>query len=117
MTGSVIRSSIVPDRLSSAHNLIPMAGIKIKNNQGCQAKNAVKSAWSRSKKRPRKKVMPDESAKKTNRKIEANGVLKYPFNSLSKIIKVLFKYVFIQFIRKYLCYTLFLLSYFSKNII
>jgi hypothetical protein len=55
VTGSVIKSSIVPDLLSSAHNLIPIAGIKIKNNQGCQAKKAVKSAWSLSKKRPRKK--------------------------------------------------------------
>jgi hypothetical protein len=62
-----------------------MAGIKIKNSQGCHAKKAVKSAWSLSKKRPRKKVMPDDKAKKTSRKIDANGVLKYPFNSLSKI--------------------------------
>jgi|TARA_Y100000389_G_scaffold47947_1_gene43160 hypothetical protein len=76
VTGSVISSSIVPERLSSAHSRIPIAGIKIKNNQGCQAKKAVKSAWSRSKNRPRKKVIPEERAKKTSKKIDARGVLK-----------------------------------------
>jgi hypothetical protein len=55
---------------------MPIAGIKIKNNQGCQAKKAVKSAWSRSKNRPRKKVIPEERAKKTSKKIDARGVLK-----------------------------------------
>ena len=44
VTGKVISSSMVPDLLSSAHNLIPIAGIKIKNSHGCHAKKAVKSA-------------------------------------------------------------------------
>ena len=71
-----IMESSVPERLSSAHSRIPIAGINIKNNQGCQAKKAVKSAWSRSKNRPRKKVIPEERAKKTSKKIDARGVLK-----------------------------------------
>ena len=76
VTGKVISSSMVPDLLSSAHNLIPIAGIKIKNSHGCHAKKAVKSAWSRSKNLPKKNVIPDERAKKTSKEIEANGVLK-----------------------------------------
>ena len=44
VTGKVISSSMVPDLLSSAHNLIPIAGIKIKKSHGCHAKKAVKSA-------------------------------------------------------------------------
>ena len=44
VTGKVINNSIVPDLLSSAHNLIPIAGINTRNSQGCHEKNAVKSA-------------------------------------------------------------------------
>ena len=34
----------LPDFLSSAQSLIPIAGIKIRNNHGCQTKNEFKSA-------------------------------------------------------------------------
>ncbi len=37
-TGSVIKSSTTPDRRSSAQSRMPMAGIRIRNSQGCQAK-------------------------------------------------------------------------------
>ena len=89
VTGKVINNSIVPDLLSSAHNLIPIAGINTRNSHGCHEKNAIKSAWSLSKNLPKKKVIPEDKAKKTSKKIDANGVLKYPFNSLSKMIYVL----------------------------
>jgi hypothetical protein len=74
---------------------MPIAGIKIRNNHGCHEKKAIRSAWSRSKNLPKKKVIPEDRAKKTNKNIEARGVLKYPLNSLSNIIYVLLKYVFI----------------------
>ena len=44
VTGKVINNSMVPDLLSSAHNLMPIAGINTRNNHGCQEKKAVKSA-------------------------------------------------------------------------
>ena len=39
----------------------------------------------------KKKVMPDDKAKKTSKKIDASGVLKYPFSSLSNMMYVFFK--------------------------
>jgi hypothetical protein len=53
-----------------------LQALKLKITKGAKQKKAVKSAWSRSKNRPRKKVIPEERAKKTSKKIDARGVLK-----------------------------------------
>ena len=76
VTGNVINNSIVPDFLSSAHSLIPIAGIRIKKSHGCHTKKEFKSAWPLWKNCPIKKVIPADNAKNTRRKIEAKGVLK-----------------------------------------
>ena len=43
VTGNVINNSIVPDFLSSAQSLIPIAGIRIKKSHGCHTKKEFKS--------------------------------------------------------------------------
>jgi hypothetical protein len=45
--GSVISSSMVPERRSSAHSRMPIAGTRIMNSQGWKMKNEPRSAWPR----------------------------------------------------------------------
>ena len=76
VTGSVTKSSMGPDFLSSAHSLIPIAGIKTRKSQGCQIKKEFKSAWPLWKNWPIKKHIPADKARKTSKNIEAKGVRK-----------------------------------------
>ena len=75
-TGSVIKSSMVPLRRSSAHSRMAMAGISTRNSHGCQKKKPDRSACPRSKKPETRNVMPAASARKTMRKTAVTGVAK-----------------------------------------
>ena len=75
VTGSVTKSSMVPDFLSSAHNLIPIAGIKTRKSQGCQIKKEFKSACPLWKNWPIKKHIPADKARKTSKNIEAKSIV------------------------------------------
>ena len=53
VTGSVIRSSMVPDFRSSAHSRMANAGISTKYNQGWKSKKGMRSACPLGKKFPK----------------------------------------------------------------
>ena len=67
--GMVKSNSTVPSRRSSDHNLIPTAGTRNRNSQGCQMKKVTSEAWPNSKNgaRPTMKVKNPLKSKKITR--------------------------------------------------
>ena len=87
--GSVRKSSMVPNLRSSAHSRIESAGTKNRYSHGWNSKKGTKSAWSRSRKLPIKKVSTPASIRKITINTYASGVAKYAANSLINISLIL----------------------------
>src|SRR6476646_4115379 len=89
-TGMVSRSSIVPERRSSAQTRMPTAGTSTSMSQGCQPKKLARLASPRSKKLPAVKVKKPVSSRKMTRNTYATGLVKYAYSSRLVMVQIVF---------------------------